>query len=486
MKSPKFTFSRLAALTAAMGLAPVQSVSASDAQSFIPGDVQPRCVVDSNSFDAWFKSGQPTANGYVVPADALNFQDNGWCSFYQWSWQNFLWMTSPLDMSVQVAKAPFYMVTDNPDGTRSLVQERVVSVKPRARKPAEVLETGQAGGGGVLLSSVSSLSQESAVVHYAIHVNDTFAVAAEGTAKNAFEPPLTQFPTTADEEDAIANYAKSIGEPLSDPEALMLEVKTSWVDASTLTDKSRYVTVPALIPVYDTSRPGVWIETGTEPGELALLGIHIVGSVKGHPELIWATFEHVDNAPNSDYIYLNGDNEAVESTSFQDGHPLKDYLFFPKSASKLETPVNVEAATLKDNVIISTGSNPIGASITERTSPWGRSDKITDSIHNLHNNTAIIALNKSLMSQLGDGDVRMNYALIGAVWTQGIVPDREGYEFEGSPELANSTMETYHQVGGSSPLECFSCHNVNADTTSDFNYLSHIWQDVLDGFKAEQ
>ena len=38
---------------------------------------------------------------------------------------------------------------------------------------------------------------------------------------------------------------------------------------------------------------------------MALVGMHVVGSTAGHPEMIWATFEHKNNAPNSSYTYLS-------------------------------------------------------------------------------------------------------------------------------------------------------------------------------------
>ena len=46
--------------------------------------------------------------------------------------------------------------------------------------------------------------------------------------------------------------------------------------------------------------------------KLAMVGMHVVGrAVKGHPEMIWATFEHVDNfAPNDTFSYTNAQSQA--------------------------------------------------------------------------------------------------------------------------------------------------------------------------------
>ncbi len=60
-----------------------------------------------------------------------------------------------------------------------------------------------------------------------------------------------------------------------------------------------------MIPVYDKSNPQKWVQTGQRKATLGLLGLHIVGSVQGHPEMIWATFEHFGDTPNAAYSYTN-------------------------------------------------------------------------------------------------------------------------------------------------------------------------------------
>ena len=38
--------------------------------------------------------------------------------------------------------------------------------------------------------------------------------------------------------------------------------------------------------------------TKAESVTVALIGLHVVGVVEDHPEFVWATFEHEDNAPD--------------------------------------------------------------------------------------------------------------------------------------------------------------------------------------------
>ena len=72
-----------------------------NAQS-LPADAQATCTVTTGgapAFPTWFESLTVTANGVVKPANSLNFPDNPNCSFYQWSYQMFLWATSPAPLS---------------------------------------------------------------------------------------------------------------------------------------------------------------------------------------------------------------------------------------------------------------------------------------------------------------------------------------------------------------------------------------------------
>src|ERR1051325_7028178 len=61
----------------------------------LPSNPAQTCTVPAATFKTWFQSGTPTLNGVVNPADSVTFNPNSNCTFYQWSEQMFLWMTSP-------------------------------------------------------------------------------------------------------------------------------------------------------------------------------------------------------------------------------------------------------------------------------------------------------------------------------------------------------------------------------------------------------
>jgi hypothetical protein len=334
---------------------------------------------------------------------------------------------------------------------------------------------GQAGGAGVLLS------QNSSVVYYSIATNDVYTYFASGV--NSGKISATQFPTTQADLNTIQSYA---GQTFTDGIALAVEVKMSWVDVSAVPNPANYITTPAIVPVYDTSNPNLWKPTGEKLATLALVGVHFVGSAKGHPEMIWSTFEHFGNSPNGAYQYVNTANQTVTVPASSAG----TWLF---SSANSGGPFNVmHADYLTAPNIESANGFTISASDTQRVYPFGvaptgvpNQNDATPAIAN----TEVISVNNSVLSQLASGDVRANYYFVGSTWTFGgyaptgpyspSSPNQNGAEI-GTDFLTNSTMETYHQASGSNPsTNCFSCHNVgggpSAPGTPATTAVSHIF-----------
>jgi hypothetical protein len=301
-------------------------------------------------------------------------------------------------------------------------------------------EAGQAGGNEVLMAQNNSL------VYYTTMVNDVFAYYLTGAKNNdASITNKTQFPTTQAELTGIINYATAHNKTLVDPQALAVEIKTSWVETTGLSNPADYITISATVPTYNTSNPLVWIPTGQKTTTLALVGMHVVGSVKGHPEMIWSTFEHVSNTPNVGYAYTNNANTPTNrATDIATGN----WLFCGNNATG---SFNVPRMTFSPDskTIEAIPSQTVGPSNTRRENPWGKAPTATSS------NTEVIAVNNSVLNLLSSADVRKNYILTGATWTIGGASPNGGNEV-GTNLLTNSTMETY-QIG----TNCFSCHGSN-------------------------
>jgi hypothetical protein len=103
----------------------------------IPRDAKPLSAVDPATFKSWFKGGTPTLDGLVNPADSLAFSPSSNGSFYQWSWQMFLWLTSPDPSqpgggSGRIFESPtFFDVSDTTgDGTFTLTRHSTTGNAP--------------------------------------------------------------------------------------------------------------------------------------------------------------------------------------------------------------------------------------------------------------------------------------------------------------------------------------------------------------------
>jgi hypothetical protein len=344
----------------------------------------------------------------------------------------------------------------------------------------------QAGGSAVLLA------QNSSVVYYTIVANDVYAYFASQI--NSQNPvPTALFPTTQADLNAIQQYA---GQTFPDGIALAVEVKLSWVDISAVQNPGNYITTPAFVPTYDTSNPKKWVPNGDKFTTLALAGVHFVGSVNGHPEMVWSTFEHFGNSPAGQYQYVNNANQTITVPATSAG----SWLFSTPNSSG---PFNVAHANYQTPPFITGSPIPnqsnqffnVSPSDTQLVYPFGvaptgvpNQEDATPAAAN----TEVLSNNNSVLgwlNTLATGDVRSNYFLVGSTWTFGgyaptgqynpTTNNGNGAEI-GTNFLANSTMETYHQASSnSSGSNCFICH---ADTSTGHKAttaVSHIFSEML-------
>ncbi len=528
----------------------------------------PACIVTQTDLASWFEAGTVTANGAVKPADSVSFPNIPNCSFYKWSEQMFLWLTSPAPGGGGrvFESSEFYNISGlGADGKRTLVPNapgkldfalRSAQVGPRGRpvvfdgdgnmhsiirpltaadgkmevrtrsgalveverielrdgnpvfldksgkvigvrmaqtgkpivldetrKPIEIRSTRKARNGALLLLDASGnaigvgqangsgvlMAQTGSLVYYASEVNEVYAYFLTGTKNGGITPPPTRFPTTQTELDRITAFALSHGKTFLHPNVLALEVKSAWVESAGL-DVNKYITMTATIPTYDKSDHRHWVLTGSRSAKLALVGLHVVGSARGNPEMIWATFEHIDNSPNAAYSYTNASGQTVTVVQNTAGN----WLFAASSPSGAFNVQRMNART--GSKIDAEPDQTIGPSDTLRENAWG-------SAGNAFRNTEIIAINNSVLGMLGmlaPADVRKNYLLVGATWTLGGAPPDDTNQF-GANQLANTTMETYHQ-----PSNCFSCHRGPRKDGLNPQGLSHMYGTLKPLFQQQK
>jgi len=360
---------------------------------------------------------------------------------------------------------------------KNIVEEFMVGKKAVFLDPSGnqvQTEAGQATG-DVLMAQNGSL------VYYLSLVNDVYAwfltASKDGYMSNS------EFPTTVAGRDSICAYARLHHTVLPDSNALAIEIKTSWVEASKLKDPENYFTVEAVIPTYDTTSSTKWVPNGEKTEKMALVGMHIVGSVAHHPEMVWATFEHLNITPNAAYTYLDS-NSKVDTVKQDSG---SGWLF---SANGSATNPNVSNMTNQDTVtgiisdtIFAYTGHTISPSNTLMAMPWGSAmDSLTnqEDKSSSASNSEILSINNTIQSLFPGTDVRKNYLQIGATWTSGGAPptgvsygsDTTAGVSIGTSVLANSTMETYIQLASTS---CFTCHHDHASPSLNPAELSHIF-----------
>jgi hypothetical protein len=315
------------------------------------------------------------------------------------------------------------------------------------------------------------------LVYFATMVNDVYAYFLTGVKDGAITTTTpNEFPTTGTDLNNIIAFATAHGKPnppFPDPNALAIEVKSSWVLAAGLPNLSSYITMNATIPTYDqTTNKFDWKPTGEQTVQLALVGMHVVGSTANHPEMVWATFEHIGNTPLGTYSYTanNGNTQTVSQST------AGTWLF---SASGSAGPFNqphMNFAGPPGNDILGacvpnappgcipgSGTNnfQVSPSDTLRTEPWGIDGT------NTFSNTEVISMDSHVQAMIASGDIRANYVMTGATWTPFGSPPSGGIPGVGTNRLANSTMETYQQ--GTS--NCFTCHQNGLNP----NGLSHVY-----------
>ena len=420
--------------------------------------------------DEWLPSTPPVEQFLPLPHPETE------CPFYRGAWQNFLLATEP-DATTNEPAIKAYPTIDD-------VFQSARPHAPRGTSGRAWLgDIKQAGGRQILID------QNGHSIYYGIHVNAAFAdfIAANGLA-------------TADD---VRNADPALFFP-----AGVVEFKSAWqeVDGAdpTLGD---YISTKAWVPTLSQAN-GQVVEDKDHPREITvrLLALHVVFTLPGHPEFIWATFEHSTGAP--DLTAADGKrNVAPLDPRDQNPSPTdpnnkmdmtvvspNDFLLYHGGTTLQQgnTPVEEQDLTL----------DAASQTFVQRTSiyrmfPGSKSNTThpDDAITSLNFNVETLFADKG--AELKPADKRGHYRLVGAVWmdkpryfaaNMAIANDQSSplidaaggppaFEEEirnngsdspysilaGEDRLSSTAMESFTQAPVSFP-NCFSCHNTQAVT----------------------
>jgi hypothetical protein len=393
------------------------------------------------------------------------------CPFYQASWQTFLYVTNP-DASGLPSFLNYPTIESTFGSTTANLFPRKefgrLSLAPRVRKEGGDVKvsagTVQAGElQGVLIDQAGN------PIYYAIHMNEVFTkfltdskIIDAQTAKDA--DPTFRFPTGT------------------------VELKSAWKIVDPASPPPDYYTVKAIVPIMKKVGGEIVVDKAAKPRQVtvALVAIHVVFVLEGHPEFVWSTFEHVDASGNPD----SAPAAAHPRPSLDQPVSTRDFLLY-KAGTKYE---EANQASSKEDRL---------ASFDEVSQKFKPAPSIPSSIYRLfpyskantsrpdgtvveadQPDDAVVAVNGS-MAKLFDADTagatadkRKFYRLVGAVWLDNPIgtpkkpgtftvkqsffnkptesSDTDGAMLAGEDALSSTAMESFTQ---DQFVNCFACHN---------------------------
>lgn len=368
--------------------------------------------------------------GYTVEKGPLGKPSVTNMAFHEISWQYFLWLTE--EVTVNSEKMLRF---------ESMYNDEAINIKdPNDPKGKEHILGGiqQAGSNSVLVD------ENHRAVYTTMMIDSIYRNFVVENDLNIPEK-LRNFP-------AKTNF----------PDGAM-SMKAAWkiVPKGQKAPKGAYTRTSKLYTVVEIDGNLTTSDNYKDPSKritieetVALVGFHIAVVVKGHPEFIWATFEHNDNTIN--YGTIN-----------QNAPP--SYTFFNSSSFNVSNlgALSVDPKTQKIS------QDYVENSTTQvlRVHQYGGG--------NAQNQDNIASLNQTVHQSLDATSMWQNYHEVGAVWfnkTNALAPDwslTTNPNLEtGSKTLSNSVIETFTQ-DTFDQNSCFSCHN-----TTQYNPVKGI---PLDG-----
>jgi hypothetical protein len=237
---------------------------------------------------------------------------NNDCAFYNWAWHAFLFVTEkgrggkPAFLNYPTIERAFPKIFKPLKGTSPALSVRNIEPALNEARSQHAELTANAGDplpeltDGVMQASKSGpgfgailVDQNRNPIFYTIHVNDEFAKFVRDNGLDEIDRLLAK-PDNGSQDEL--QKQRPVPAELEFRPGVM-EFKSAWmIIEGPVSRYSNYIVTRAKVPYLKNGDNGVIVDNSRPFREVnvALLSLHVVGAIDGHPEFIWATFEHAD------------------------------------------------------------------------------------------------------------------------------------------------------------------------------------------------
>ncbi len=400
------------------------------------------------------------------------------CPFYRFGFQNFLLATQPT--------AGLQDVNGN-DEAAIVAYPTLDDVFEKPELSASALAPAGTHRGTALRSWLGDIRQAGArqilvdpngrSLYYGIQVNQAFADFVKSTQVALPDGTTTTL--------ATVKGVKFAPPGLSLPPGLV-EFKNAWMDvdpqdppntpATLASFQASYVTTQAWLPSIQkdttgsvTGKAGAFYEDRDHPLPMqrwvALVAMHVVYTIPGHPEFVWASFQHIDQNGNPDTAGIdptrpqdpnNSNNSGVDVCPSDAGI---NYLICAPDTLAQSGNVPLDESQLTLDPATQTFHKADGSLaqvnvFREFPGSKANSDSADDDVVSLNAGMDLVwarvqAYNGG--SYLDPNDRRMNYRLVGAQWMD--KPETFAPNFPIANEDQNPLLDSPDAGAGAVPLE---------------------------------
>jgi hypothetical protein len=437
------------------------------------------------------------------------------CQFYRPAWQRFLVATQPTAGGIPAflhypsfseifaipATTPMQRL-----GQEAFHLDLLLRGVQRPNNPTQsvqnLLDDTQAGvqgqQGGYLID------QHGRFVYYAIHVNPEFLQFLKNQNLTTLagievlsDPNNQTLPI--DKDPRQLTFLGADSDIKTGYNTNVVEYKSAWMIVDGKHPPSNYFVVPASVPHYVIKNDALVQEIVDgkpvfDPVKVALLALHVVFTLPGHPEMIWSTFEHVgmkdgilvrDNAPDAKD---NPTPASLDKPVSMDNFPLYKAGTLAKDSNQPFKDADFKAnlqywdsqsqSFTKGKTVQTSVYRPYPGSKTDGSAknPDHGEDSEVIAVNNHVSEMFKEAKAKGLIE---DSDQRRNYRLVGAIWLDQPIlgnhtfkcgasfainenqsTDDDDQAIAGEGRLGSTAMESFTEFDGGAP-NCFSCHDAD-------------------------